>query len=561
MSIALVEKEIARFLASTEPEVLCLRGKWGVGKTYSWNAFLRQAKDKGEIALKSYSYVSLFGVDSLDQLKNSIFENSLGVNSIGDEPSLETFKSNMVAMSDRLGRKWLSSISDLIWGKERTVVLQSVSFLSVREKIICIDDLERKGAHLTMKDVLGLIAHLKEQKACKILLIVNEDELPPGDDHDHFELYNEKIIDASIRFSPDAADCVDIAIKGSTPTKELLREMVVSLNISNIRVIKKIEGLVLRVAPLLDGLHANVPRQAVQSLTLLGWAAHSKNEAPSIDFLRHKRSKDVFAVNEREDITDEEKRWNALLDRYSFNTIDEFDLSLLEGIEQGYFDEETLVRQAQQLNEKSEAAEGQGSLEAAWRLYHNSFDDNEEEVVQSILRAFAQQVRLVTPINLSGLVKLLKSLDRHDEAKQVLNCYVENCGDEGRDFYDLDRYPFGGDIDDPDVRAAFDAKYRSFKDDRSPADVLVRIAKNQGWSRDDITLLSKLSADDFYDLFKKQKDEDLNRIVRTSLQFEQIGGTSDEEKSISAKAKEALLRIGKESKLNRRRVSKFLKIE
>ena len=35
MSTALVEKEIERFLASPEPEVLCLRGKWGVGKTYS----------------------------------------------------------------------------------------------------------------------------------------------------------------------------------------------------------------------------------------------------------------------------------------------------------------------------------------------------------------------------------------------------------------------------------------------------------------------------------------------------------------------------------------------
>jgi hypothetical protein len=29
-------------------------------------------------------------------------------------------------------------------------------------------------------------------------------------------------------------------------------------------------------------------------------------------------------------------------------------------------------------------------------------------------------------------------------------------------------------IDDPDVRTAFDAKYRAFKDDRRPADVLVR---------------------------------------------------------------------------------------
>ena len=31
MSTALVEKEIERFLASAEPEVLCMQGKWGVG--------------------------------------------------------------------------------------------------------------------------------------------------------------------------------------------------------------------------------------------------------------------------------------------------------------------------------------------------------------------------------------------------------------------------------------------------------------------------------------------------------------------------------------------------
>ena len=44
MSTELVEKEIARFLASPDAEVLCLRGKWGVGKTYSWNEFLKQAQ-------------------------------------------------------------------------------------------------------------------------------------------------------------------------------------------------------------------------------------------------------------------------------------------------------------------------------------------------------------------------------------------------------------------------------------------------------------------------------------------------------------------------------------
>jgi hypothetical protein len=87
--------------------------------------------------------------------------------------------------------------------------------------------------------------------------------------------------------------------------------------------------------------------------------------------------------------------------------------------------------------------------------------------------------------------------------------------------------------------------------------VLVSIAKNQGWSRDDITLLSKLSAKDFYDLFKKQEDEDLGRVVRSALHFAQIGGAGEEEKSISAKAREALVQIGKESPINRRRVRKF----
>jgi hypothetical protein len=117
MSIELVRHEIYRFLASPEAEVLCLRGKWGVGKTFSWRAFLLEAKDRGSIALKSYSYVSLFGIESLDQLKYAIFANSVGLDAIGVEPSLETFKSNTAAISEQLGRRWLPSVLEAFLGK------------------------------------------------------------------------------------------------------------------------------------------------------------------------------------------------------------------------------------------------------------------------------------------------------------------------------------------------------------------------------------------------------------------------------------------------------------
>ena len=78
MSVKLVNDEIAKFLARSDAEVLCVRGKWGVGKTYAWREGVRIARqDKKKIALKRYSYVSLFGISSLDELKSAIFENVL----------------------------------------------------------------------------------------------------------------------------------------------------------------------------------------------------------------------------------------------------------------------------------------------------------------------------------------------------------------------------------------------------------------------------------------------------------------------------------------------------
>jgi hypothetical protein len=61
-STKLLRQQIERFLASNEPEVLSIRGKWGAGKTYAWNRFLLHARDDDAIALKNYAYVSLFGV-------------------------------------------------------------------------------------------------------------------------------------------------------------------------------------------------------------------------------------------------------------------------------------------------------------------------------------------------------------------------------------------------------------------------------------------------------------------------------------------------------------------
>ena len=61
----------------------------GGRKAYLWNVLLMEAK--GQLGLKWYSYVSLFGLNSLNDLKYSIFENTIEKGDIGIEASVQTF--------------------------------------------------------------------------------------------------------------------------------------------------------------------------------------------------------------------------------------------------------------------------------------------------------------------------------------------------------------------------------------------------------------------------------------------------------------------------------------
>jgi len=64
----------------------------------------------------------------------------------------------------------------------------------VRNQIVCIDDLERVGDGLSIKDVLGLVSFLKDQRKCKIVLLLNNEELQDRAATD-FKSQLEKVID------------------------------------------------------------------------------------------------------------------------------------------------------------------------------------------------------------------------------------------------------------------------------------------------------------------------------------------------------------------------------
>lgn len=550
VSIDLIETEIRRFLSTDEPEVICISGKWGVGKTFAWNRYLRDAQANNSIKLKRYSYVSLFGINSLEELKYSIFENSVRSDEIGVEPSLETLQSNTRAAAARLGRKSLWFLQQIPLLKNYVGGLGPVWFLSVKETIVCVDDIERRGKTLSVRDVLGLVSNLKEHKRCKVFFILNDQALE--EDKKDFDLYLDKVVDASLKFEPSARECARIALDTDTEVGMLLAENCITLGISNIRLIKKIERAVRSIEAIVKNFDKQVLKQAVHTLALLGWSLYEPTVAPSLDYLE-KRKPNFFA--RKEALSENEAAWNALLDAYGFRTMDEFDHILLDGIRNGFFDPSLVEKNASELDRKINAEKLVTTFRNAWGLYHDSFADNQEQVLDTIYQAFLDNIRHITPIDLNGTVWLFKELGRTDQASEMIGRFVTSRREDLKGL-DLEHFPFKEQIDDPDVIEALN-KCSTFKEEPNAAAILASMADRGGWNPEDIETLATLSIDEYYDIFKKTEGQALRKIIDACLLFDRISNASIPKREISRRAKAALNRIGQESPINALRVRKY----
>jgi hypothetical protein len=555
---ALLKKEIDRFLGSDEPEVLCIRGRWGVGKTYAWNKYIKDANDKPNgIALSKYSYVTLFGLKSLEEIKYAIFENQVASKDVGAEPSIENLQANTTAVLNRGWRFAASKVVNTFW-KSGADALQVLSFLSVTKQIVVLDDLERKGKDLRTQDVLGLIALLRDQKKCKVVLIMNDEALDEEKEQEALQRYQEKVIDSSLLFAPTEEECVAIALDQDFPGKHHLREFCVSLGISNIRVIKKIERLVRHVHPLLKDFNEEVFRLAVQTLALFGWAHYSRIESDGtslIQFCVEKRGQGLYGGTRQKELKETEQRWDKMLDDYKWRVVDELDLALLDGIKAGFFDEDLVRRQGEKINERVLHLSMDQTMEAAWGKFHDSFEDNEPEATGAIIEALRANVSRVSPATLSGTLSYLKEMGHPEEAKVTLDFYMEQRSNESKEFFNLDDYTFREDIDDEDVKAAFAAKFASIETPFDPVESITRISREHSWNPRDVAKLVELGVDGLEKMFRGLSGRQLREAADTISDFRKLAaGNNEIEKRLAGLGAEALYRIADDSPINKRRV-------
>jgi len=553
MSTELVAREIQRFLANTDAEVLCIRGKWGVGKTYAWLRYLADAQANGSLRAKRYAYVSLFGLNSPDDLRHAIFESTVDPSQIATGPTIESL-SDLIGTASAFGRKARGLIGPVMsafgQGDVGNAIAKS-AFLLVREQLICFDDLERSGKDLKARDVLGLVSFLKEQRKCKIVLLLNDEALE-GDEQEEFQRLLEKVIDVSLTFAPTPEEAAAIALQDDEPVGARLRKAAITLGITNIRVIKKIERLALRLVALLKDNRPEVLDQGIIACALGGWSVFQPDQAPRLDLIRDYNSI-VWAMRDRRgEQPDDMAQWRDRLSLLPYTATDDFDRVVIDAVVAGFFDEKKLAAEAQRLDQELARTGRDNPYKQAWERYHGSLTDEDDEVVEGIRQAALASLENLDPSNINAAIRLLREFGQAGQADELVEAYVA-AQPKNRRYFDLGNHHFGNDIPiDEALRAAFQRRYEEFVDTREPRDVLKEIAEGNGWGDDDERLIATLSAEQFEALFEATSGPTLRRIIQAALRLASNGSPATT--PMRAPLRQALENIAAKSPLRARRL-------
>src|SRR5947207_9844817 len=108
MSVSIVREVARRFLTEVTGGVLVVKGAWGVGKTYAWRRLVEEVR--GEIKPGAYSYVSLFGLTSIADLRMAILANRRPVETLGQPLTFEAANEHWLSLAGSKASEWWNRV-------------------------------------------------------------------------------------------------------------------------------------------------------------------------------------------------------------------------------------------------------------------------------------------------------------------------------------------------------------------------------------------------------------------------------------------------------------------
>lgn len=530
MTLEIVQSRLDRLLAEETPKVAMLTGDWGSGKTYQWKQALERSARRG--GQPRYAYVSLFGLTSLAEVRKRITEEAISAISLPGRSDTvgEAVERGAIGLKPMQILKILPVIPYL--GKLESLA-QELSFATVRDAVICLDDLERAPSTLRLADVFGLASFLKEERHCRVLLISNQKKLGDGA-KDEFSTYLEKVVEERVDFAPTPEEACVVAL-GAKPNVagKMLVERLIRLGVSNIRVINRLGALADDLATIVSDLHPNVLADMVNTLALFG-VAHfiPQEDFPTAEYLlgygSDEWAKYFYNEKKREEQTEQEKResdWDTLIAGYGYGETSPLDKEIYAGITSGFFREKAVRSISEELSQRIEAGGRKELFNAAiYRFWWGVGDST--EAFENLLETTKAALDLMTASEIYPVYEMLLDLEGRDAATQLLNQFIAaNQGRQGA----LAPSEHFGEKYDATFKAVLDAEVAHLKAPVDLAETLDAIDFKRGWNPKDLTRIAEAKFEDIVPLLTGANDDRLfARRLITLLKFGERGQTAQE---------------------------------
>ena len=253
-----IENNLKNILKQKLESVTVIKGKWGIGKTHFIKNFLDKLLIEDEYKFK-YVYVSLFNKNSLDDIEKEItiklYTTVRAISSVKDKIKNLGLVLGIKADDFNLNTGSIGSIINL-----GLSIFENKDFENIT---IVFDDLERLSEKLSFEQVLGFISVLKEDKNCKVIVIMNDDKL--GEEKQKiYDTYKEKIVDFEFTYNPTVEENFELIKDRCTCFGDEIKEFFVVNNINNIRNMLQISYAINRICDL--NVNKSLLKEAVRYL-------------------------------------------------------------------------------------------------------------------------------------------------------------------------------------------------------------------------------------------------------------------------------------------------------
>lgn len=493
-----------------ESTVVALSGKWGTGKSYLWKIVAPQVKGKdGKVGP---IYVSLFGAKTTAELKMRIIQSA----ALKSDARYKEYVGAAGGFLKSLLGKYLpgAAIDDFVFLSIPTLV---------RDRLIVIDDVERKHKSLDIEEVMGLINEYSENHKTRFLLVLNSDKLS---DQAMWETLHEKVIDTEIVLDPTPTEAFSTAVPSSPLSfVPAVRAAVEILNINNIRVIRRIFRVVTK---LMDG-RGTLDEKAISRVvpsTVLLTALHFRAIAagPPMSYVTSYNSiANLFSKDTEQ--KPEEIEWNNILGRLGINSAGEYENIVCSYLKTGLIDTAKLNALIQSYKKSSAYNAIQQRLQEFFTTY--SWDSSlDNKSLTGMASAFLPDVEFIEAPSISSLADVLEEIGNPELATQLIESWI-NKFDERMELKDISEDSFRS--FHQKIHPRILEKFSLLKDAKYPPlsleEAINRIVKNSGWGNREEATLSKSTIEQYEKTLRCLKKDDLSSFLHEHLSRLRNGGS------------------------------------